>query len=73
MSSIKSIKTVMNPIKIEIPVTPILVEDKNVGGFTVYFKEFPDIISEGETIEEALQNIINTTFDVFKYKNTLPE
>ena len=73
MSSIKSIKTVMNPIKIEIPVTPILVEDKTVGGFTVYFKEFPEIISQGETMEEALQNIINATFDVFKYKNTLPE
>jgi len=73
MSSIKSIKIEMNPINIEIPVTPILVEDKVIGGFTVYFKEFPDIISQGETQSEALQNIENTVFDVFKYKNTLPE
>ena len=47
MSSIRSIKTEMNPIKIEIPVTPILVEDLNVGGFTAYFKEFPEICSQG--------------------------
>jgi len=73
MNSIKSIKTVMNPIKIEIPVTPILFEDKITGSYTVYFKEFPEIISEGKTMEDALQNIINSIFDVYKYKNTLPE
>lgn len=73
MSPIKSIKIIMNPINIEIPVSPILVEDKSIDGFTIYFKEFPDIITQGETKEEALQNLKNTVFDVFKYKNTLPE
>jgi predicted RNase H-like HicB family nuclease len=73
MSSIRSIKTEMNPIKIEIPVTPILVEDLNVGGFTSYFKEFPEICSQGENMTLALRNLTNTVFDVFKHKNTLPE
>lgn len=63
----------MNTVLIEIPVTPIYVEDKNLGGYTIYFKEFPNIISEGESKEEALEKLTNTVFDVFKYKNTLPE
>ena len=63
----------MNTVLITIPVTPIYVEDLKIGGFTVYFKEFPDIVSQGETQEEALENIKNTVFDVFTYKNTQPE
>jgi predicted RNase H-like HicB family nuclease len=56
-----------------IPVTPVYVEDPHIGGFTVYFKEFPDVISEGKTQEEALWNLQKAMYDVFKYKNTLPE
>ena len=73
MSSIESTKITWNPVLIEISVTPIFVKDFRSGGYTVYFKEFPNIASEGETQEEALENIKNTVFDVFKYKNTLPE
>ena len=73
MSSIESTKITWNPVLVEIPLTPIFVEDLKVGGFTVYFKEFPDIISQGETQKEALENIKNTVYDVFKYKNLLPE
>jgi predicted RNase H-like HicB family nuclease len=53
-----------------IPVTPIYVEDPK-GGFTIFFKEFPNVISEGETKEEALNNLQRTMHDVFSYKNTL--
>lgn len=73
MSSVEGTKITLNPVLIEISVTPIFVEDFRLGGYTVYFKEFPDIISQGETQEEALENIKNTVFDVFKYKNTQPE
>ena len=60
----------MSIVFITIPVTPIYVEDEKIGGYTVFFKEFPNIISEGETKEDALDNIIKTVHDVFKYKNT---
>jgi hypothetical protein len=73
MSPIKSIKTEMTAVLVDIPLTPIFVEDKNVGGFTAYFKEFPEIVTQGETTEDAIQNLRNTIYDVFKYKNTLPE
>jgi predicted RNase H-like HicB family nuclease len=59
-------------IRIEIPVTPIFVEDKNNKTFTAYFKEFPEVITEGKTMEKALRNLKMAIFDVFKYKNTLP-
>jgi hypothetical protein len=62
----------MSIVLITIPVTPIYVEDEKIGGYTIFFKEFPDIISQGETKEDALDNIIRTVHDVFKYKNTLP-
>ena len=45
----------------------IYVEDLNYGGFTAYFEDFPEIIAEGETKEEAQKNLWNTTFDVLKY------
>jgi hypothetical protein len=60
----------MSIVLITIPVTPIYVEDEKIGGYTVFFKEFPNIISEGETKEDALDNITRTVHDVFKYKNT---
>jgi hypothetical protein len=61
----------MSIVLITIPVTPIYVEDEKIGSYTVFFKEFPNIISEGETKEDALDNIIKTVHDVFNYKNTL--
>ena len=60
----------MSIVFITIPVTPIYVEDEKIGGYTIFFKEFPDIISEGETKEDALDNLMKTVHDVFKYKNT---
>ena len=61
----------MSIVLITIPVTPIYVEDPNLGGFTIFFKEFPNVVSEGETKEEALDNLQRTMHDVFSYKNTL--
>jgi hypothetical protein len=61
----------MSIVLITIPVTPIYVEDEKIGGYTIFFKEFPNIISEGETKEDALDNLTRTVHDVFHYKNTL--
>ncbi|HPM02811.1 MAG TPA: hypothetical protein PK816_11715, partial [Candidatus Cloacimonadota bacterium] len=47
----------------------ILVEDPKLGGFTAFFKQFPNIISEGETEEEAIQNLLNALHDVFNYQS----
>lgn len=35
----------------------VLLESSDEGGYTVYVPSLPGCISEGETIEEALENI----------------
>jgi predicted RNase H-like HicB family nuclease len=57
---------------VTIPLTPIFVEDPQIGGFTAFFKEFPEIITEGETEEIALFNLRKTIYDVYSFKNTQP-
>jgi predicted RNase H-like HicB family nuclease len=47
--------------------TEIYVRDPKQGGFTGFFKDFPNIITEGETIDEAQKNLWNTIYDVLKY------
>jgi predicted RNase H-like HicB family nuclease len=47
--------------------TEIYVQDPSVGGYTAFLSDFPEIVTEGETIEEAQQNLWNTIFDVLKY------
>ena len=37
------------------------------GGFTCYFGEFPDVFSEGETIEEATSNLHDALQLVLEY------
>jgi predicted RNase H-like HicB family nuclease len=51
------------------PLTLILVEDSKLGGYTAFFRQLPDIISQGETEKEALQNLMNTVHDVFMFKS----
>jgi len=45
----------------------IYVKDLKIGGYTGFFKDFPNIITQGETIKETQQNLWNTVYDVLKY------
>lgn len=45
----------------------VLIEDPN-GGFTAFLAEFPDVVAEGNTEEEAQFNLIYTLQAVSKYK-----
>lgn len=59
---------------LNIPLNAVLVEDPKIGGYTAYFKQFPDIIAEGETDDEAMRNLTNAVYDVFMFKgNELTE
>lgn len=44
--------------KIELEIT--LVEDTKQGGYTGWFTDFPQIINEGETIDEVKLNLHKT-------------
>jgi len=52
-----------------LPLTAIFVEDPNIGGYTAFFKQLSNIITEGETQDEAYQNLINAVMDVFEYQS----
>lgn len=45
----------------------IYVKDMEIGGYTAYFKEFPNVITQGETRKEARKNLWNTLHDVIKH------
>ena len=64
----------MKDSHLHIPLNAVLVGDPKIGGFTAYFKQFPDIIAEGETDDEAMKNLTNAVYDVFAFKgHILPE
>ena len=46
--------------------TEIYIPDKNQKGYTAFFKDFSNIVTQGETIKEAQQNLWNTVFDILK-------
>ena len=46
----------------------VYVEDTKIGGFTVYFAQLPNIIAEGDTKEEAEENLMDTILTVFEYQ-----
>ena len=45
----------------------IYVLDRKVGGYTAYFKDFPKMVTQGETMDEAQECLWNTLYDTLKY------
>ena len=48
--------------KVTINLTGILIKDSKDKGFTAYFAEFPEAIADGNSLEDAQQNL----FEAFK-------
>jgi predicted RNase H-like HicB family nuclease len=46
----------------------VLVEDINIGGYTAFFKQFPQIIAEGVDEDDAISNLLRALHDVFAFK-----
>ena len=42
----------------------IFVEDTKVGGYTVWFKDLPNIPAEGDSKEDALHNLVISLYDI---------
>jgi predicted RNase H-like HicB family nuclease len=51
-----------------ISLTSIFVQDPKSKGFTVFFKQFPEVLAEGKDEDEALRNLINILQDSWQYK-----
>ncbi len=55
----------------ELKLTVILVKDKNIGGFTAYVAEMPEVVTEGNTEDEATSNLFDALHDVLKFKREM--
>jgi hypothetical protein len=44
----------------------IYVEDPKEGGYTAFFKDFPKLVTQGETIEDAQNRLWIATYDILK-------
>ena len=57
----------MNP-KEKFPVTVIFVKDEIDNGYTAFFAQFPNIISEGKDENEATDNLFKLVKEVFEHQ-----
>ena len=53
---------------IEMPLHGILIQDTTDGGYTSLLAEFPEVIAEGETEEEARNNLMQAFKVVLDFK-----
>lgn len=54
------------PFKFQIDI--VMVKDPKLGGFTGHLAQFPNIITEGETEEDTIQNIMAAFHDIMIFK-----
>jgi hypothetical protein len=45
----------------------VYVEDPKIGSYTAFFKDFPKMVTQGNTIEEAQDNLWKILYDVMQY------
>ena len=46
----------------------IMIEDQKQGGYSGYFKQFPNVFAEGDTEHELITNLFNALHDIFDYE-----
>ena len=46
----------------------IMIEDQKQGGYSGYFKQFPNVFAEGDTEHELITNLFNALHDIFEYE-----
>ena len=54
-----------------IELTGIFVKDPNDNGYTAFFAQLPNIIAEGDTENEATENLIHTVQTVFQHQKNM--
>jgi predicted RNase H-like HicB family nuclease len=51
-----------------VKITGILIKDPNDQGYTGFFREFPEVIAEGDTKEATKNNLIDNLNYILEYK-----
>ena len=58
-------------MKTRLPLRAVYIQDADVGGYTAYFAEFPEAISEGANKEEAKKNLFEALLIVLDTKREI--
>ena len=53
----------------ELSITGVMIQDQQSKGYTAYFAEFPEVIAQGEDLEEAKQNLIDAFKSMIEFKS----
>jgi len=51
-----------------INLTGVIIPDETVGGYTGYFAEIPEVIAEGNTMDELRENLLQALITVWDVK-----
>ncbi len=54
--------------KPKLSITGVLIQDPTDKGYTAYFAEFPEVIAEGKTEDEAVDNAFEALRIIFEFK-----
>ena len=54
--------------QVSMPIHGILIQDPKDGGFTSLLAEFPEVIAEGETEQEAHENLMHAFKTILAFK-----
>ena len=58
----------LNSDKPKLSITGIMIQDPVDNGYTAYFAELPEVIAEGENVEDAKKNLFNALKIMFEVK-----
>lgn len=58
-------------VKATISLTGIFIQDENDGGFTGFITQVPGAVSEGDTIDEAAENLMKTLPDLLELESRI--
>ncbi len=58
------------PIKPELTLTGIMISDAEDKGITAYFAEFPEVIAQGNNLQEAKTNLLEAFRFMLEFKQS---
>jgi predicted RNase H-like HicB family nuclease len=59
-----------HPPKPELTLTGIMISDAENKGITAYFAEFPEVIAQGDNIEDAKGNLLDAFRFMLEFKQS---
>lgn len=52
------LRAILSLFKPKPRLTPVYIKDSESGGYTCYFKEYPAVVSQGKSKDDAFRNLL---------------